>query len=252
MIKLIDFKDIILLFSCIFSVFILNAQIVANDNNDNQGDTLGVIDKKTLNTSDSEVYFGVFTGRTDRVLKVNEGLFAGDINTRNGEESVIMSSFFIGFRSLIAKRMSLDIGFGFTRNGEVFSIDEPDSLLEYENTYRHLAFPLQLAYTSGEKDGPLLSIGVVPKAFLSKKIDLRFRDANESIREEEIIEKDGLESFYIDLTAAAGWRLKLSDSYGIYVLGRGMYQLTNNYDKQSPFIRNPWAIGIHFGIQVYI
>lgn len=250
MIKLIDFSKLVVLNCCLFLIPTAYSQIIVNDEDDS--DTSSVVDEFSDVVSESEVYFGVYAGHTDRVLTVNEGLFAGNIEEREGEEPVTLTSFFLGMRSEVSKKLSLDIGIGFTRNGERFSLNEADSLYEYENTYRHLAFPIQLAYTSGEKSGLFVSGGIIPKAFLSQKQDLKYRDAEGSLQEEEIIEKEGFESFYFDMTAAAGWRFEFSDAYGLYLLGRSTYQLTNNYNKQAPFVRNPWTVGIHVGFQVYL
>ena len=249
MIKLIDFRKIVLLNCCLFLITAFNAQIVVNDDN---SDSLNLADEIIDIVTESEAYFGVFAGHTDRVLGVNEGLFAGEVGERVEEEPILVSSVFIGMRSKIYKNLSLDIGAGYTRNGERFSINEPDSLYEYQNTYRHISFPIQLALSTGEKDGFLVTAGIAPKAFISKRTDLKYRDENGFEQEEKIIKRDGFEFFLFDVTSSLGWRFQFDDSYGIYILGRGMYQITNNYDKQSPLTRNPWAVGIHLGFQFYL
>lgn len=250
MIKLIDFRKLLVLNCCLFLLLEAHCQIIVNE--DDSSDSLSLIDDLSNRVSETEAYFGVFSGHSDRILGVNEGLFAGEIGERANEEPVVVASIYVGLRSTIYKNLSLDIGAGFTKNGERYSLNEADSLYEYQNTYRHLSFPIQLALSSGKKEGVLFTAGITPKAFISKRTDLKYTDENGIEQEEKIIKREGFEFFLFDVTSSLGWRFQFDDSYGIYILGRGMYQLTNNYDKQSPLTRNPWAVGIHLGFQFYL
>lgn len=236
----------IIILSFLFLFFNSNAQIISDDENE------ASISKNNLNESISEFYIGIAPTYTYRVLTENEGLFGGEIGDRVNEEGTVISSFTIGFRNSISKTLLLDFGVGISRNREIFSIDEPDSLFEYTNTYRHISFPAKIAYsTNSDAINFYGGLGLTPKAFLSRKKELRYREPGSTEQNETFFDRDGFNSMLIDATASLGLRINDVD-YGAFILLEGAYQLNSNFDNQSPLHRNPFGIGVNFGLHFFI
>jgi|GEM_PF-231308 len=202
--------------------------------------------------SDTDIYFGVSPMYTFRTLVTNEGLFGEEVGDREQEFGSWVSSYGIGLRSGISKHFLLDFGFGVSRNREAFSINEPDSLFEYTSTYRQIAIPIQLGYTYGEEISFFMSLGLMPKAFLSQRKDILFRDQSGFEVEETEIIKNGYEQFLVDAIGRVGFRFQTSNKLGIYLMGEGFYQLSNNYTDQGPYIRRPFGIGLSMGFHIYL
>lgn len=250
--NLTEFKgEVLLVYIClVFSS--LQAQIITNTTTPSvKSEDASVRPEKTP-PSDTEFYFGISPMYTFRTLVTNEGLFGKEVGDRENEFGEWVSSYGVGLRSGLSKHLLLDIGFGVSRNRESFSIDQPDSLFQYSNTYRHIAIPIQLGYTYGEEISFFTSIGLMPKAFLSQRRDILYRDqAGFEVDEKEII-KDGYHQFLVDAIGRIGLRFQANNNYGFYLMGEGFYQFSNNYTDQGPFVRRPYGIGLTFGFHVYL
>lgn len=199
-----------------------------------------------------ELYFSASPSYTFRTLKPNDNIFGQELGQREFEEAAWTTSFAAGIRSKINKNLLFELGVGYSSNRETFDYTETDSVFRYTNTYRHVSFPIRLAYTYGDEISFYGGIGVMPKAFLSLKRELTILDINGDESTEDLIIKDKYNFFVIDAMATIGTRIKLNPNYGIFAMVEGRRQLTNNYDEQGPYVRKPYALGFNLGFQIYL
>lgn len=208
--------------------------------------------KEKIEKSGFELYFGASPSYTYRTLAPNDNLFGQELGQRANENPSWTTSFAAGVRSQIHKNFIFELGVGYSSNRETYDFTQPDSVYRYENTYRHISFPIRIAYTYGEDISFYGGIGVIPKAFLSLKREVTTLDINGDESTEDIIVKDKYNFFLIDAVATLGTRVKLNPNYGIFAMVEGRRQLTNNYNEQGPYIRKPFALGFNLGIQIYL
>lgn len=238
---------IVFVFSISFGIF---GQIIVDED---KADEVTPGSNTVSNYAGSEFYIGLAPSYTFRMLLPNEGFFGKELGFRANEEGTSATSFYSGLRTLLDKNIVLDLGLGWSINKEYFLFESADSLYEYTNSYRNVAFPLQIGFQSGGRYFSFLgTFGVIPKSFLSVRTDLRYKPTNSLEREEVITEKEGYNKFLIDAIANIGARMELNENYGFYILANGFYQFTSNYEKQGPYIRNPYGIGVHFGLHFYL
>jgi hypothetical protein len=251
-VNLTDFRIGFFLFSICLASSTFHAQIITNSEVETTEKEEVIERPERTAPSSTEFYLGISPMYTFRTLESNEGLPGEPIGDRVNEFGSWVSSYGIGLRSGISKHLVLDFGFGLSRNRESYSIDEPDSLFQYTSTYRHISIPIQIGYTYGKEISFFTSIGVMPKAFLSQRKDILFRDeAGFEVEEKEII-KDEYQQFLVDAIGRVGLRFQANNNYGLYIMGEGFYQLTNNYTNQGPFIRKAYGIGLSVGLHVYL
>jgi hypothetical protein len=122
-------------------------------------------ERKEITADWSEFYFGLQPMYTFRNLRTNEGLFGKPLGDKAEEFGSWVSSYGVGIRTTLKGNFILDIGTGVSRNRESFSINRPDSLFEYSNTFRHIAVPIKLGYNYGDQFAFYAAIGFMPKAF---------------------------------------------------------------------------------------
>ena len=201
--------------------------------------------------SGTEVYFGVSPSYTFRTLEINDGLFAQPLEYRTEEVGEWTTGFNAGVRSKVSEHLKLEIGIGYSSNRESYDFRESDSLFSYVNTYRHISFPMRIAYSYGDEISFYGGVGVIPKAFLSMKNELTTLDINNKESTAETIERDKFNFFLVDAVATVGTQIKLSENYGFYAMLEGRRQLTNNYTSQSAYVRKAFALGFNFGFEVY-
>lgn len=252
-VNLTDFKRSFITFLICFTTVTLDAQIITDTApKEDKSKKANTPPQKNETPSSTEIYAGISPMYTFRTLATNEGLFGEPIGDRANEFGEWVSSYGIGLRSGLSTHFVLDIGVSSSRNRESFSINEPDSLNQYSNTYRHIAVPIQLGYTVGNEVAFYASVGLQPKAFLSQRTDILYKDpAGFEVEEKEIV-RDGYNQFLIDAIGRVGLRFQANDNYGLYLMGEGFYQLTNNYSDQGPFIRRAFGVGLSVGIHVYL
>lgn len=250
----------LLLFLTIFLYFNVSSQIITEENTHKEPTEVETNNNKAKNKKDRgprektgiEVYAGVTPAYTFRTLKVNEGLFAKPIDYRAEEKGAWTVGYMIGARNPLNDFLKLDIGVGFSVNRETYDFTSNDSIYRYTNSYRHISIPIKLAYTYGDQFKFYAGIGIVPKAFLGLKNELTtFNQFKEEVTETEII-RDKLSLFLIDAVADVGMQMKLGPNVGLYVMLQGTRQLTNNYEKQGPYIRKGYTLGFSCGLEFYL
>lgn len=241
-----------LIFPILLVAFNLSAQIVSDDSKPDKENDSPEDKKEHKEKSGFELYFAASPSYTFRTLEPNDNIFGKELGQREFEEAAWTTSFAAGVRSQINKNVLFELGVGFSSNRETFDFAETDSVYRYTNTYRHISFPIRIAYTYGEDVSFYGGIGVMPKAFLSLKSEVTTLDVNNNETTEDLIIKEKFNFFVIDAMATIGTRIKLNPHYGIFAMVEGRRQLTNNYNKQGPFIRKPYALGFNLGIQVYL
>lgn len=216
-----------------------------------------VIDDTLKNTFKSknegtEIFIGALPMWTYRTLEVNEGLFGKPLEEKVNEEAQIVWSYYTGLRHEITSHFLVNFGFGLSRNRESYAFETSDSLYAYTNTYRHIAIPAQIGFTTKGEFNFFFTAGVSGKAFLSRRTDLQTREQGSLVQEAEFITNQGFNLMLLDAVASSGFRFELDETYGIYLLLEASRQLTNNYNNQAPHIRKAFGAGVHFGLHFYL
>lgn len=248
---------IFILASALLFSYTVNAQIITNDDKvdqpEKEKEQKEIIEEKTPKNG-FEVYFGVAPAYTYRTLLVNEGLFGDPLGERENEVGEWISSLELGVRNELTNNLQLQFGIGYARNRESYAFEdmELDSLYRYTNTYRHISFPIRLNYQVGNEIALFGGIGFMPKAFLSMEKVETVIDINNQEAEITSLERDGFNFFVIDAMASIGTKIAFNEHYGIFALFEARRQLTNTFDNQQPYIRQPYALGFNAGIQVYL
>ena len=227
------------------------AQIITNDETTTEED-VELIQKEPKVKTGTEIYFGVSPAYTYRTLEINEGIFAKPLGYREDEVGEWTTGFNAGVRTKLTDFFKLEIGVGYSSNKESYDFVSADSVFRYENTYRHISFPIRLAYSYGNEVSFYGGIGIVPKAFLSMKNETTTLDINGNENTEKTIEQDKFNFFMVDAVVSVGTQIKLSQHYGIYAMLEGRRQLTNNFTTQAAYVRKPFALGFNIGIEVYL
>lgn len=228
-----------------------NAQIVSNETKEEETQIVKK-EKPTKPKQGTEIYFGVSPAYTFRTLEVNEGLFAKSIGHRADESGEWTAGFNLGARTKIHDFLKLEIGVGYASNKESFDYTKTDSVYRYNNTYRHISFPIRIAYTFGEDISFYGGLGIIPKAFLSMKHEETVLDPFGKEQTSTTTERDKFNMFLIDAVATLGTQVKLNKHYGLVLMVEGRRQLTNNFNAQSPYIRKAFALGFNIGVEVYL
>lgn len=254
-------KYLLSLFLFLF-VFATNAQIVTEKSN---AQTKEKSEKSKANKEESKkkinrtneksgitIYAGVSPAYTYRTLKINKGLFAAPLGYREDEKAVWTTSYEVGVRSKIGKGFDFSIGAAFFKDRESFTYEKKDSVFDYTNTYRKLGFPLRIGYSYGKNISFYAALGIIPSAFLGMKREETILDINNDKKTEKSIHRDRYNTFLVDAVVDIGARFKLGQNVGIFILAEGRRQLTNNFNKQSPYIRKPFSIGLTAGLEIYL
>ena len=232
-------------------------QIISNDSkNDKKQSQQKESPKQKKDTLKSksgiEIFAGVNPAYTFRTLKINDGLFAKPLDYKEEEKAKWTSSYFLGVRTRLNHFLKFEIGAGYFQNAETYDYTAEDSVFRYTNTYRSIAFPIRIAYTYGKEISFYGGVGIVPKAFLSLRHEETTLDKFKKEQTEKTIIKDKLNMFLVDGVVTIGTQIKFGPNVGIFALLEGRYQLTNTFNNQSPYVRNPYAIGFNVGIEVYL
>lgn len=230
--------------------FIGTAQIISQDENKTKKPTeqeeLTSTKEKTI-----ALFFSVTPAYTFRTLGVNEGLFSKPLGIKEDEYGEWTTGYHIGIRNKLSDHLKFSIGAGYSQNKESYDFEQSDSVYRYRNSYRHISFPIQLAFTFGNDISFYGGIGIIPKAFISMKQDKTTLDINGNEATESTIYKEKFNSILIDAVVSVGTQIKLNENYGIFAMVEARRQLNNNFNNQSPYIRKPFAIGLNVGVEVY-
>jgi opacity protein-like surface antigen len=229
-----------------------NAQIITNEAHRQEAQPVQNPQKEVKSKTGTEIYFGISPAYTYRTLTTNDGLFAQPIGYRADETAEWTTGFNAGIRNKINSFLKFEIGVGYSSNKEAYDYTEGDSVFRYTNTYRHISFPIRLAYTYGDEISFYGGIGVIPKAFLSMKREETSLDINNKEATNETVERDKFNMFLIDAVATIGTQIKFSPNYGVFIMAEARRQLNNNFNSQSPYIRKPYALGFNVGIEIYL
>ncbi|HLW29579.1 MAG TPA: hypothetical protein VKX29_01870 [Brumimicrobium sp.] len=236
----------------LISSFIGNAQIITSDPKKDKNEPVEEKSVAEKTKSGIEIYLGVSPAYTYRTLSTNDGLFAQPIGYRENETAKWTTGFNAGVRNKINDFLKFEIGVGYTSNAETYDFTQSDSVYRYYNIYRHISFPIRLAYSYGEEISFYGGIGIIPKAFISMKREETVLDIYKKEQTSQSIERDNFNMFLIDAVATIGTQIKLSRNYGIFAMVEARRQLNSNFNSQSPYVRKPYAIGFNIGIEVYL
>ncbi|MDX1652023.1 MAG: hypothetical protein R3277_06000 [Brumimicrobium sp.] len=238
---------------CILFYPVTWAQILSTDDGGLEvKEEVKEITEEPIPKSGLEIYFGISPAYTYRTLEEREGIFGKDPAYRTAETGEWVSSFSGGIRNELNKHLFFEVGVGYFRNRVSYDFKEPDSVFSYIHTYRHIAFPVRIAYTYGKDVSLYGALGVIPKAFIGMKEELTTLDISNKETTEERIFREGYNLILLDAVASLGTRIKFNRNYGIFALIEARTQLTDNFDKQSPFVRRPYALGFNVGFQIYL
>ena len=241
---------LILLFS-IISIF-GNTQIITEDAKKEETKPVEEEKAEVKIKSGTEIYFGVSPAYTYRTLEQNSGIFGQPLGHRENEIGHWTAGFNIGVRNELTEHLKLEFGVGYSTNKESFDYTETDSVFRYTNTYRHIAFPIRMAYTFGDDIAFYGGIGIIPKAFISMLHEETVLDFYKKEQTVKTVERDKFNMFLIDAVVTVGTQIKLSPNYGVFAMVEARRQLTNNFNSQSPFIRKPYALGFNVGLEIYL
>ena len=205
--------------------------------------------ERRIDTTNTEFYFQFSPQYTFRTLESSPAPFGKDLGVRANEYALWANSVSVGLRNKIHNKFYFDFGIGFSSNKEGNKYDSNDTSFVTSRSYRHFAVPIKFSYITGGDISFYASIGATPKAFFNVMYleEYTFQNAP---RNREFVEDQGYTSFLLDLTAAAGFRLRMSDSFGIYAGVEGRRQLNSNYSVQSPYIRKAYALGFNLGLYI--
>lgn len=238
----------------LFSIVTLigNTQIITNDSKDEKKKPIKVEKTETRAKTGTEIYFGVSPAYTYRTLEINDNLFGQSIGYRENETGKWTTGFNAGVRNKINNFLKLEIGVGYSSNKEAYDFTESDSVFRYINTYRHISFPIRMAYTFGDDISFYGALGIIPKAFMSMKREVTVLDINNNEETIKTIERDKFNMFLIDAVATIGTQIKFNQHYGVFVMAEARRQLNNTFNSQSAHNRKPYTLGFNIGIEVYL
>lgn len=248
-------KYLILLLSLLS--FYSHSQIISSENHTKDKKEREKKEKKARIKEDRpksgiELFAGISPAYTNRILTENTNVFGKPLGERAEEKGAWTVGYHIGARAPLAKNLKLEIGAGYSANRETFDYEAKDSIYRYKNTYQHIEIPIRLAYSYGDQVAFYGAIGVIPKGLLQMKREETLLDINNKEATEIYKIRDKHNFFLLDAAANLGIQFKLSEHWGMYLIAEGRYQLIDNYVKQAPYVRRPFAIGLNVGIEVYL
>jgi hypothetical protein len=205
-----------------------------------------------INKERTQIYISASPMYTFRTLRTNEGLFGQELGERANEVGAWVWNYGLGIRSPLNNHFTLEIGTMLSRNRETYRFEESDSMYAYQNTYRHVAVPIQLAYTTGNELSIYCAVGFMPKAFISQRQDINYKAPQGFEQQESEILRNGYNLFLVDAIMSLGLRFETAQNFGLFLMAEGMYQLNNNYTRQGPFVRNAFGVGLSFGMHFYM
>jgi hypothetical protein len=232
-----------ILFFSLFS-FYSSAQIVSSESTKKE-----VSSSKTIKTKSTEVYAGSNFSISNRILKINEGLFGKELGERANEQSLNVWSFGLGFRHHFKKPFSLDAGISILQNGESYSFEESDTSFSYQTTYSYIAMPIHFNYTKGERLKIIGGIGLTPQLFTRFKQDQEWKTKTNQEESETISTRTGnYNSFVISGSIQAGVSYYLNQNTSFYCIPEYRMQFNSSYSSNSGYLHYSRVFGINFGL----
>ena len=227
----------LLLFANLYS----SAQITTS------GEVVKSTEIKAVEEVNSEFFLSISPQFTGRTLISNDAPFGKELGVRESETGLWSNSFTAGLRSKMHKNLYLDFGLSYLTNKETNEFNRQDTTFNITRTYSHIGVPVKFAYITPGDLSFYASIGLTPKAFLNAKVE-EIITANNLSSSNEFNESMGYTSFLLEATLNLGLRLKMNDSFGLFVHAEGRRQLISNYSNQNPYIRKAYAIGLNVGL----
>ena len=203
--------------------------------------------EKRVDTTNTEFYFQFSPQFTFRTLEESPAPFGKELGRRASEYGLWSNSISVGLRNRIHNNFFIDFGLGFSSNKEGNQYQSNDTSYVTSRSYRHFAVPIKFSYITGGDLSFYASVGFTPKAFFNVLYTEEYTFQN-APRDREVVEDQGYSSFLVDLTAASGFRLRMSDGFGIYAGLEARRQLNSNYSDQYPYIRKAYALGFNLGL----
>lgn len=244
------------LFSILFFsllAFDLTSQIITDESLPDEKRKKNKFPIDTVKTAKTEAYFGSNWAISNRVLKVNEGLFQQELGERINEKSLNTWSFGIGFRQYFKKPFSLDAGISLLQNGESYSYEEIDTNFHYQTTYTYIAMPIHFNYTTGNKLKLIAGVGITPQMFIRYKQDQQWKTKLNDEGENSIKTKtEKFNSFVISATIQAGVNYSTGKRTSLYFIPEYRLQLNSSYLPNSGFLHYSRVFGINFGLSYII
>lgn len=208
--------------------------------------------KKTRNVdSVTQLYFNSNFSVTNRTLTPNGELFGKPLGTRADETSANFWSFSAGIRNQMSKHFALEVGLGWTRNGEKYSYEQSDSNYNYTTRYSFLTMPVVGYFTYGKDIQLFAGAGLMPQLFMSQFQEFAWTSKNNTKYKDESKEKGGTPN-HTAMTASAlfrvGVQLKYSTFWSLYFIPEYRLQLGSTYGKNSAYIHKASAFGFNLGL----
>ena len=237
-----------ILFFSLFS-FYSSAQIVSSESAKKEVSIKKTRTLDSVKTQKTEVYIGSNFSISNRILKVNEGLFQKEIGERANEQSLNVWSFGLGFRHHFKKPFSLDAGISILQNGESYRFEESDTSFSYQTTYTYIAMPIHFNYTKGEKLKVIGGIGLTPQLFTRFKQNQEWKTKTNQEESETITTRTGnYNSFVISGTIQAGLSYLLNQKTSFYFIPEYRIQFNSSYSTNSGYLHYSRVFGVNFGL----
>ena len=186
--------------------------------------------------------------RTNRVLTVNEGLFADTLGERSNELGLDIWSFGVGFRSQITNHLTWQGGIALTRNGETYDFQGTDTAFSYQTRYTYVTMPIKLFYTYGNRYKVYAGGGVIPQMFYAYRQDQQWTTTKNATDEETIKARNGYNSFVMSFAFNVGFQMYTKKNMSIFVEPEYRYQFINSYEKTDGLRHYGRAFGVNLGL----
>lgn len=160
----------------------------------------------------------------------------------------------IGLIMKMSNHFSVDIGLSYFGAGEQYTFNDSisDSSFYYKNTYRQLALPLKVRYSTGDKFQFFAFAGIAPLNILNIRYKSNFvRENGAEVDVELQIKKDQFSAFNVMATVGFGI------NYNLKYIGFTLYpefrrNLLNTYPNNVLALKhNLYSFGVNAGFLVH-
>lgn len=200
-----------------------------------------------------EIFAGVSHVYGFRTLEVREGLFAQELGIRADEQALWTTSFELGYRVKMSKRMQLEFGMEYNQIGMQYRTPNDTSFVGYNRKKQGFAAPIRAVFQpfvigTGEDFMLHVGAGFAPRMFTASRYTAI--NLNDFGQEEETTTKqtDGYNYFNVDALLNVGFRWNFSHSIGLYFIPEFRYGLLDTYSKQRPYIQHNYGLFLRWGV----
>lgn len=187
---------------------------------------------------------------TNRLLKVNEGLFGDSLGKREDETKRNLWSFGLGIRSELTENLAWEGGIAYMQNGEEYAIEELDTAFSYTTSYSYISMPIKLLYTYGNKIKLITGAGFVPQMLVGYKQSQKWTDSDNVDGSAEITARKGLSTFVLSAVFDLGVEVRMAENWTFYIVPEYKLQLSNSFDEKNSFKHYGRSFGINVGIGI--